>query len=253
MGRVRATTDPTEFPTCDYGIVATKSMHTRVAIRATAHAFADAAVCSVQNGVGNEEIIAEHVRGVIRGVAFLSGRVLAPGHVVVDNCGEIMIAPFEPKPVSRGDVEALAGLCTRAGLRATALSDARSVQWQKLIFNAAANAIGALTGSVHGRIAEHEPSRLLAEAVMAEGIAVATAQEIVLDSDPAEHFYYAARRGVAYDHKSSMLQDIEAGRPTEIDFLNGAIVQFGERCGVDAPLNRALTALVKGLSDSRSG
>src|SRR5205814_8838676 len=102
-------------------------------------------------------------------------------------------------------------------------------------------------GFTHGRISEFEPTRQLAEAVMAEGRAVADAQGIALDSDPVELFHFAARREVAYDHKPSMLQDVEAGQPTEIDFLNGAIVTFGERHGVEAPLNRALTALVKGL------
>jgi 2-dehydropantoate 2-reductase len=128
----------------------------------------------------------------------------------------------------------------------TAVEDARGPQWRKLIFNAASNAIGALTGLTHGRIAEVPETRALAEAVMAEGKTVADAQGIVLDSDPVELFHYAARKDVAYNHKPSMLQDVEAGRQTEIDFLNGAIVAYGERHGVDAPLNRALTALVKG-------
>ena len=130
-----------------------------------------------------------------------------------------------------------------------ALEDARGAQWRKLIFNAASNAIGALTGLTHGRIAE-PPTRDLAWAVMAEGRAVADAQGIVLDQSPEELFDFAARKEIAYDHKPSMLQDVEAGRPTEIDFLNGAVVSFGERHGVDAPLNRALTALVKGLERS---
>ena len=88
---------------------------------------------------------------------------------------------------------------------------------------------------------------------MAEGKAVADAQGIVLDSDPVELFHHAARPEVAYDHKPSMLQDVEAGSATEIDFLNGAIVAFGERHGVDAPINRALTALVKGIEHGRKG
>ena len=82
---------------------------------------------------------------------------------------------------------------------------------------------------------------------MAEGRAVADAQAIVLDQSPEKLFDFAAQKEVAYDHKPSMLQDVEAGRQTEIDFLNGAIVAFGDRYGVDAPLNRTLTALVKGL------
>lgn len=133
---------------------------------------------------------------------------------------------------------------------AIAHDDARSVQWRKVIFNAASNAIGALTGLTHGRNAECPSTRHLAWAVMAEGRAVAEAQGITLES-PEEFFEYAARRDMGYDHKPSMLKDVEAGRDTEIEFLNGAIVDFGARYGIDAPLNRALTALVLGFEYRR--
>jgi 2-dehydropantoate 2-reductase len=252
VGRLRATTDPAELPHCDFGIVAVKSMHTSSALAATARAFAaGGAVCSVQNGAGNEELIAEHVREVIRGTTFPAGHVVAPGHVAWDTKGDTHIGPFEPSPAPMAKVEALAEACTRGGMPTHALADARGAQWRKLIFNAASNALGALTGLTHGRVAE-PPTRDLAWAVMAEGRAVADAQGIVLDRSPEELFDYAARKEVAYDHKPSMLQDVEVGRPTEIDFLNGAIVAFGERHGVDAPLNRTLTALVKGLERSRA-
>ena len=247
VGRVRATTDAGALPPCEFGIVATKSMHTSSAIAAAAHAFARGAVASVQNGAGNEELIAEHVAEVIRGTTFPAGHLIEPGHVGWDTKGDTHLGPFEPKPAPLERVRELAGACTRGGMPTEALADARGAQWRKLIFNAASNAIGALTGFTHGRISEYPPTRELAEAVMAEGIAVADAQGIVLDSDPVELFHYAAGKDVAYDHKPSMLQDVEAGRATEIDFLNGAIVSFGERYGVDAPLNGALTALVKGL------
>jgi 2-dehydropantoate 2-reductase len=247
VGRVRATTDPAELPACDFGIVAVKSMYTSAAAAAAAHAFAHGgAVCSVQNGAGNEELIAEHVGEVIRGTTFPAGHIVEPGVVGWDTKGDTHIGPFEPSPAPMEKVETLADACTRGGMPTHALADARGAQWRKLIFNAASNAIGALTGLTHGRIAE-PPTRDLAWAVMAEGRAVADAQGIVLDRSPEELFDFAAQKEVSYDHKPSMLQDVEAGRQTEIDFLNGAIVAFGDRYGVDAPLNRALTALVKGL------
>jgi 2-dehydropantoate 2-reductase len=247
VGRVRATSDAGEVPPCDYGLVATKSMYTSGAVAAVAGAFAGGAVCSVQNGAGNEELLAEHVREVIRGTTFPAGRLVGPGHVSWDTAGDTHIGPFEPSPAPMARVQELADALTRAGMPTVALEDARGAQWRKLIFNAASNAIGALTGLTHGRIAELPDTRRLAGAVMQEGIAVSDAQGIVLDRDPEELFDFAARKDVAYDHKPSMLQDVEAGRPTEIDFLNGAIVTFGERHGVEAPLNAALTALVKGL------
>jgi 2-dehydropantoate 2-reductase len=245
VGRVRATSDPSELPACDFGIVATKSMHTSAAVEATAAAFEQGAVCSVQNGAGNEELVSEHVKEVIRGTTFPAGHIVGPGHVGWDTKGDTHIGPFEPSPAPMEKVIALAEACTRGGMPTHALEDARGAQWRKLIFNAASNAIAALTGFTHGRIAEFPPTRELAWAVMAEGRAVSDAQGIVLDMSPEELFDHAARKDVAYGHKPSMLQDVEAGRETEVDFLNGAIVAFGERHGVDAPLNRALTALIK--------
>jgi 2-dehydropantoate 2-reductase len=245
VGRVKATVDPAELPPSDFGIVATKSMHTSAALAATAHAFEHGAVCSVQNGAGNEELISEYVSEVIRGTTFPAGHVIEPGHVGWDTRGDTHIGPFEPSPAPFEKVQALADACTRAGMPTHALADARGAQWRKLIFNAASNAIAALTGRTHGQVAE-PPTRELAWAVMAEGRAVADAQGITLDMSPEELFDHAARKDVAYGHKPSMLQDVEAGRETEIDFLNGAIVAFGDRYGVDAPLNRALTQLIKG-------
>jgi len=243
---VRATGDATELPACDYGIVAVKSMFTTSALAATARAFQGGAVASVQNGAGNEELIAEHVEEVIRGTTFPAGHVVEPGHVCMDARGDTQLGPFESRPAPFEKVRELADACTRGGMPTQALEDARGAQWRKLIFNAGSNAIAALTGMTHGQIAELAETDRLAEAVMREGIAVADAQGIVLDSDPIELFHWAAGKDVAYGHKPSMLQDVEAGRATEIDFLNGAIASFGERHGVDAPLNRALTALVKG-------
>jgi 2-dehydropantoate 2-reductase len=250
VGRLRATSDPGELPPCDFGIVATKAMHTGTAIAATAPAFADGSVCSVQNGIGNEEAIAAHVERVIRGTTFPAGKVLEPGHVQWDVKGETTIGPYEPKPASMDEIERLADACTRAGMPTTALADARGPQWRKVVFNSASNPIGALTGLTHGRVCERPDLRRLVSDLVGEGKAVAAAQGIELDADPEELIDHAAKRDVAYDHKASMLQDVEARRPTEIDYLNGGIARFGRDHRVPTPLNEAMCALVKGLEAS---
>jgi 2-dehydropantoate 2-reductase len=250
VGRVRATADAAEVPPCHFGIVATKSMHTEPAIRATAHAFADGSVCSVQNGVGNEETIAEHVERVMRGTTFPAGRVVEPGHVQWDVKGDTTIGPFEPKPAPLDECDRLADACTRAGMPTSALADARGPQWRKLIFNAATNPVGALTGLTHGRVCEEPALRRLVSLLVDEGKAVCAAQRIELDADPEELIDYAARPDVAYDHKASMLQDVEARRETEIDYLNGGVVRFGREHGVPTPLNEAIVALIKGVEQS---
>jgi 2-dehydropantoate 2-reductase len=250
VGSVQATTDAAELPACDFGIVATKSMHTGPALAAAAHAFGAGAVCSVQNGLGNEETIAEHVSRVIRGTTFPAGRIVEPGHVHWDVKGDTTIGPFEPSPAPMDEIERLADACTRAGMPTAAAADARGPQWRKVIFNAATNPIGALTGLTHGRVCEDEGLRRLVSALVDEGKAVAGAQSIELDADPEELIDYAARPDVAYDHKASMLQDAEARRPTEIDYLNGGVARFGREHGVATPLNEAVTALIKGLEAS---
>ena len=250
VGNVRATTNAGELPPGDFGIVATKCMHTPSAIAASAPAFANGAVCSVQNGVGNEEVLAEHVERVIRGTTFPAGRVIAPGHVQWDVKGDTTIGPFEPSPAPISDVERLADACTRAGMPTQAVADARGPQWRKLIFNAATNPIGALTRLTHGRVCEDAGLRRFVSELVDEGKAVAAAQGIELDADPEELIDHAARPDVAYDHKASMLQDVEARRPTEIDYMNGGIARFGREYGIPTPLNDAVTALIKGLEAS---
>jgi 2-dehydropantoate 2-reductase len=250
VGRPRATSVAAELPPCDFGIVATKAMHTSAAIAATAHAFAEGCVATVQNGLGNEEAIAEHVARVIRGTTFPAGKIVSPGHVQWDVKGDTTFGPFEAKPAPQAEVERLADACTRGGMPTQAVADARGPQWRKVIFNASTNPIGALTGLTHGRVCEDPPLRALVSALVDEGKAVAAAQGIVLDADPEELIDHAARPDVAYGHKASMLQDVEARRPTEIDYLNGGIVRFGKEHGVPTPHNRAIWALVRGLERS---
>ena len=245
-----ATSDAAALPPCDFGIVATKAMHAASAIEATAHAFADGAVASVMNGVGNEETLAAHVSRVIRGTTFPAGKLLEPGVVQWDVKGDTTLGPFEPSPIPLAAIEPLADACTRAGMPTHAVADARPGQWRKVIFNASTNPIGALTGLTHGRVCERPDLRALVTGLVDEGKAVAAAQGIVLDADPEELIDHAARPDVAYDHKASMLQDVEAHRRTEVDFLNGGIARFGRDLGIPTPLHDTITALIKGVETS---
>lgn len=246
--RLQARSDPQDIPVCDYGIVATKSLHTRPAIETTAHVFQDAAVCSVQNGVGNEETIAEFVPRVIRGTTFPAGHIIEPGHVGQDTGGKTWLGPFEPKPASMEEIRTLAERLTEGGLETLAMADSRGAQWTKLIFNAATNPVGALTRLPHGVACDQPRVRSLISGLVAEGVAVADALGIELDSDPEALIDHA--REVAYEHKASMFQDALAKRRTEIAALNGGIVEFGRQTGVPTPLNEAIWALIEGLEHS---
>src|SRR6266852_6430490 len=247
--RFRATSDVREIPPCDFGIVATKSTHTRKAIEETAHLFPEtSAVCSVQNGVGNEEILAEHVRYVIRGTTFPAGHVIEPGHVGFDINGDTWIGPFEPAKTPYARVEELAGIITRSGMNTIPLQDARGAQWTKLIFNASTNPVGALTLLHHGAAARFAPTGQLFEDLITEGEAVAAKLGIQLHGNPRQLVQKGAN--APGKHCASMLQDVLAKRQTEVDFMNGAITNTGQKVGVPTPLNKALWQLIKGLEHS---
>jgi 2-dehydropantoate 2-reductase len=249
--RLHATSDPAKLPRCDYGIVATKAIHTRNAIAQVAHAFDDnSAVCSVQNGVGNEELIAEHVKFVVRGTTFPAGHPIAPGHIGYDIKGDTWIGPFEPTDTPMSKVEELAGFMTRSGMNTIALADARGAQWTKLIFNASTNPVGALTGLHHGAATRFAATGQLFDDLIAEGEAVARALGIELHGDPRAMVQKGAN--APGKHRASMLQDVLAKRQTEVDFMNGAIVEWGRKTGVPTPLNQAMWELVKGLEHSWS-
>ena len=249
--RLNATSKAKELPRCDYGIVATKAIHTKNAIAEVAHGFDDAsAVCSVQNGVGNEEIIAEHVKHVIRGTTFPAGHPISPGHVGFDIKGDTWIGPFEPTNTPMSKVEELAGLITRSGMNVIPLRDARGAQWTKLIFNASTNPVGALTLLHHGAATRFPPTGQLFNDLIAEGEAVAKALGIELHGDPRALVQKGAK--ASGKHRASMLQDVLAKRQTEVDFMNGAIVKWGEQTGIPTPLNKAMWELIKGLEQAWS-
>lgn len=245
---VNARSDAREIPACEFGIIATKTMFTRPAIEATAHIFKDGAVCSVQNGIGNEEIVADFVPRVIQGTIFPAGHIIEPGVVNHDAGGKTWIGPFAPRPASMAEVKQLADAINRSGMECLAMEDARGAQWTKLIFNSASNAMAALTRLPHGVACDQAGVRKIMSGLVKEGVAVANALGIKLDSDPEALIDYGREK--AYYHPPSMLQDVLAQRVTEIDALNGGIARLGNELGIPCPLNEACTALIKGLEYS---
>ena len=142
----------------------------------------------------------------------------------------------------------------RSGLKVEVLPDLRPAQWSKLIFNATVNGVAALTGLPHDFhfAQEDEPADLgrLVHGLIDEGKAVAQAVGIELHDDPWEMNVLATRRGSA--HFPSMLEDVEAGRPTEAGLINGALVREANEHSVEAPLQAAIYALVRGRESAYS-
>ena len=205
-------------------------------------------MCSVQNGVGNEEILAEHVRYVIRGTTFPAGHLIGPGQVGFDINGDTWIGPFEATRTPYEFVTRLSDLLNRSGMHVIPLEDARGAQWTKLIFNASTNPVGALTLLDHRAATRLRSTGALFDDLIAEGEAVAKALGIELHGNPRELVERGAN--APGKHNASMLQDVLAKRQTEVDFMNGAIVEWGEKVGVPTPLNRAMWQLIKGLEHS---
>ena len=244
--RVKASTQAASLPAPDLVVVATKATGLEAAVDALAGHFPGATVMTVLNGLGAEEVVRS--RGdwpIVSAVTFMSGTKHSDTHVEYILDTETWLGPYEDTPLAR--VDEIVALIRSSGLRAEALPDLRPAQWSKLIFNATVNSVAALTGLPHDAhfAAVDRPADLgrLVYDLVEEGKAVAAAAGIALHDDPWEMNVLATRRGSA--HYPSMLEDVEAQRPTEIDLITGALVREAARHGVPVPLHSAMYSLIK--------
>jgi 2-dehydropantoate 2-reductase len=249
--RVDASDDPAALPIPDLVIVATKTTGLEPAAAALEGRWPDATVMTVQNGLGAEEIVRAHGGWqLVSGVTFMSGTKHSDTHVEYILDTATWLGPWEGTPSER--VEEIAALLRDAGLRAEALPDLRPAQWSKLLFNASVNTVAALTGLPHDAhfAEEHDLADLgrLVHGLVDEGKLVAAAEGIELHDDPWEMNVLATKRGSA--HFPSMLEDVLAQRPTEIELITGALLRRAERHGLDLPLHTALYRLVKAREGS---
>jgi 2-dehydropantoate 2-reductase len=240
---VRAATDPAQLPEPELAIVATKTTELDAAAARLRGHWPGAAVMTVQNGLGAEEPFAG--RRVLSAVTFMSGTKHSDTHVEYILDTETWLGPYGDSPYELA--EDVAATIVASGLKARAFADLRPAQWSKLIFNATVNAVAALTGLPHDRhFAEREQLGDLGYLVfdlVGEGKRVAEAAGVELHEDPWEMNVLATERGSR--HYPSMLEDVEAHRPTEIDHITGALVREAGRLGVAVPLHTAMYRLVK--------
>jgi 2-dehydropantoate 2-reductase len=244
--RVSAVTGARDLPEFDLGIIATKATGLESAAAALEGRFARATIMTVQNGLGAEDVLRRHGDwALVSAVTFMSGTKHSDTHVEYILDTATWLGPYGDTPFDR--VQEIAGLLVESGLRSEALPDLKPAQWSKLIFNATVNGVSALTGLPHDAhfAAERDVSDLgyLVRDLVDEGKRVAEAAGVRLHDDPWEMNVLATKRGGA--HYPSMLEDVEARRPTEVELINGALVRAAERCEVPAPLHTALYRLVK--------
>jgi 2-dehydropantoate 2-reductase len=247
--KARARTSPAGIGPADLVIVLVKSFHTRAAIGEAGPIIGpDTVVMSLQNGLGHEEILAEVVgkERVLAGKTYVGGVLLAPGHVIAGTKGKLThIGELDGRITDRA--RRIADVFNRAGLATTVSDNIMGTMWDKLLINAATGALAAITRLPYGGLYAVPEIKDCAVAAIGEGMAVARALGIGLSIKAAEDAWRMAAEGLPAEFKTSMLQSLEKGTATEIDFINGSVVRWGERCNVATPVNRALVACVKGI------
>ncbi len=230
-------------------IVLVKSFHTREVIESAACILGEkTAVLSLQNGVGHEEVLASVVGRacVLAGKTYTGGVMLAPGHIIAGIEGkETIIGELTGQASER--VARIAEVFSQAGLATTVSPNIMVTIWEKLFVNVATGALSGITGLNYGNLYQVPEVEACAIAAVAEAMAVAKAAGIaVTTSDPRAPWLKAAA-GLPFEFKASMLQSLEHGAITEIDFVNGAVVEQGRKYGVPTPVNQTLVACMKGV------
>lgn len=234
----------------DLVVVFTKTFHTDGALAGIAAGIGpETRLLSLQNGLGNDKRLAAHAAEdrVLVGASTMPSDLVGPGRVRSHGEGGSKLYPaFGADPAF---AQRVADLLSQGGLPATLDPDIHAAIWSKAIFNAAMNPLCALTLRTPGFLGAHEDSRALIHAVVEEGVATARASGIDIEAEPIHALTRISWTDHA-DHEASMLQDVKAHRRTEIDAINGAIVEAAKAAGVAVPVTETLFRLVR-LEDAK--
>lgn len=238
------TDDPSAVDPVDVALLFTKSFDSAGALDdAEPMIDGETRVVTLQNGISNYDLLVERFSRdrAMGGHTYLGSNTIAPGHVRFMGAKPTVVGGAD-----RATREALAAAMTRAGLPTEAVADPLPHIWEKQLWNVARKPISALCELRNGPQHELEETRFIARRLIEEALAVARARGVeVLEDDPVGEFL-ASPDPAHYDKKSSILEDVEAGRRTEIGAINGAVVAYAEEAGIEVPYNRAVTALVRG-------
>jgi len=237
----------------DLVVLAVKSYDTAAAVDGLAAAAGgNTPIVSMQNGYGNVELLAGRFgRGRVLCARVITGfRIPAPGEVAITvHADDVRVGSFwlAAHPAAAALAEAL----DAAGLPSEAVDNVEAVLWAKILYNCALNPLGAILGVHYGALADSPDTRALMDAVIDEAFAVMGAHGFPCLWPGAAAFreaFYGEMVPPTYDHRPSMLQDLEAGKRIEIDALNGAIVRLAGEQGVPAPVNETIVRLIRFLA-----
>jgi 2-dehydropantoate 2-reductase len=254
-----ATARTSELPPFDLAILACKARDVETCAARIAGLGPNAAVMTVQNGLGAEPLVAQ--RGpwpIISAVTFISGTRLSDTHVEYELDAATWLGPYRGSATPYTLAQETASLLAAAGLESESMPEVSGAQWSKLIFNSAINTVAALTGLSHvaSFAAENDFGDLgrLVRGLLEEGMAVARAAGVILHEDPwqmnLDAIAHGMTRGGCYAHTPSMLEDVLSQNPTEVEFITGALLREAERFGVATPLSEAMYRLVRARESS---
>lgn len=250
--RVNATLDAREAGVCELVVVATKAMDTEAGVKNAATMIGpDTLVLTIQNGIGNAERMERLVgaKNLLVGIAGGFGAsVVGPGHVHHNGWEAIHLGEFQGGVTER--LDRVAGVWQKAGFRVRVFEDIQPLIWGKLMGNVGFSTVCTVTGLTVGEVIASPEAWSISEALVREAFAVAQAKKITLPY--AEPVRWVREFGSKMPGaRPSMWQDIEAGRRTEIDSINGGVVREAEALGVPVPVNRVMVSLVKALEGKR--
>lgn len=246
MVRVKATIDPNRIGIVDLSIVFVKSTHTADVVRTAAELSGNEGwVLTLQNGLGNIETLSERIdpSRIIAGTTSHGATLLAPGTIRHAGVGETAIGPWQQSGML--GAKTTAERFNRAGIVTRTVADVESILWSKLFINVGINAITALTGISNGQLQDLGQTQQISREAVDEAVAVARAIGITIQEDPVEKMFQAAKATGL--NRSSMGQDVDQRRLTEIHAINGFIVRMAQKVGVSIPVNRTLTSLIETL------
>jgi 2-dehydropantoate 2-reductase len=246
---VNATTDVASIGKADLILFFVKTYHTEKAVSDSLVLQKEGTIfLTLQNGLGNEEAICKRVdrKKVMLGVTGQGATLLGPGRIRHAGWGETQIGELEGGVTDRANQ--IAQMFQNAGIATTVSSQIHDLIWAKLLVNVGINALTALTGFKNGQLLDYPETSRLMEALVSEAAEVARRKEIRIEREPINKVRAVAKE--TKDNRSSMGQDFDYKRRTEIDAMNGAIIREAERLGVAVPFNRAITDLVKAIEKS---
>ncbi len=248
---VPAVEDIEQAPVPDFVIVLIKSYHTEQAAREIAAIRGtETQVLTLQNGLGNVEQLMRHIpeQYLYAGITYMGGTELAPGHVYHTGAGLTLIAPLleQNMPAAMEKARYFNDL----GISMGATNELKALQWKKLIINSAINPLSALFGQVNGLLPKNPDAVRDMASLVVEGVAVAQKVGVPLHYGEMWAAVLDTCKKTA-NNRSSMLADVEAGRPTEVEAINGSIIRLGEANGVDTPTHNRMLRSVLALELQR--